>query len=82
MSQLLKISGKSSLLKYSRQPHWTAGHGGHGEGDFKHGSLGTGLLLDVPLGTVKSRLHAAVAAFAKQFEQLTGTVKQSKDDKA
>jgi GTP-binding protein len=42
----------SSLLKYSRQPHWTAGNGTHGEGDFKHGKVGTDLYLDVPLGTM------------------------------
>jgi len=42
----------SSLLKYSRQPHWTAGNGTHGEGDFKHGKLGADLYLDVPLGTM------------------------------
>jgi len=28
--------------------------------------------LDVPLGTVKSRLHSAVAAFAKNYRQATG----------
>ncbi len=42
----------SSLLKYSRQPHWTAGNGSHGEGDFRHGKVGTDLHLDVPLGTI------------------------------
>ncbi len=42
----------SSLLKFSRQPHWTAGDGAHGEGDFKHGKLGDELRVDVPLGTM------------------------------
>jgi RNA polymerase sigma-70 factor (ECF subfamily) len=27
--------------------------------------------LDIPLGTVKSRLHSAVAAFARQWELVT-----------
>lgn len=42
----------SSLLKYSRQPHWSAGNGTHGEGDFKHGKAGADLYLEVPLGTM------------------------------
>ncbi len=42
----------SSLLRYSRQPHWSAGNGTHGEGDFKHGRVGADLYLDVPLGTM------------------------------
>lgn len=42
----------SSLLQFSRQPHWTAGNGSHGEGDFKHGKVGADLRIDVPLGTM------------------------------
>lgn len=42
----------ASLLKYSHQPHWKAGSGTHGEGDFKHGKSGGDLYLDVPLGTL------------------------------
>jgi DNA-directed RNA polymerase specialized sigma24 family protein len=32
--------------------------------------------LDIPLGTVKSRLHAAVASFAKQWERAAAGAKQ------
>ena len=32
--------------------------------------------LGIPLGTVKSRLHAAVAAFAKQWKAVTGEASQ------
>ena len=32
--------------------------------------------LGIPLGTVKSRLHAAVAAFAKQYANITGENKE------
>ena len=33
--------------------------------------------LEIPLGTVKSRLHAAVASFGKQYKKLTS---KSEDD--
>lgn len=42
----------ASLLKYAHQPHWSAGNGTHGEGDFKHGKAGEDLILEVPLGTL------------------------------
>jgi len=42
----------ASLLRYSNQPHWSAGNGTHGEGDFRHGKAGDDLCLDVPLGTL------------------------------
>ncbi|NND02216.1 MAG: GTPase ObgE [Acidimicrobiia bacterium] len=42
----------ASLLKFSHQPHWIAGSGTHGEGDFKHGKAGEDLYLEVPLGTM------------------------------
>lgn len=42
----------ASLLKFDHQPHWSAGNGTHGEGDFKHGKLGDDLHLEVPLGTL------------------------------
>jgi len=45
-------AAEASLLKFAHQPHWTAGSGTHGEGDFKHGKLGSDLHLDVPLGTL------------------------------
>jgi len=45
-------SVSSSLLRYSRQPHWSAGAGTHGEGDLRHGRVGEDLVLEVPLGTL------------------------------
>ena len=42
----------ASLLRYSRQPHWQAESGRHGEGEFRHGRRGDILELPVPLGTV------------------------------
>ena len=45
-------AAEASLLKFAHQPHWIAGSGTHGEGDFKHGKLGSDLHLDVPLGTL------------------------------
>lgn len=42
----------ASLLKFTKQPHWSAGHGTHGEGEFKHGRAGSDLVVEVPLGTL------------------------------
>jgi GTP-binding protein len=42
----------ATLLRYQRNPHHTAGSGGHGEGDLRHGRRGEDLILPVPLGTV------------------------------
>ncbi len=42
----------ASLLRYDRQPHWTAEGGAHGEGELRQGSHGADLDLPVPLGTV------------------------------
>ncbi|MCZ6661840.1 MAG: GTPase ObgE [Actinobacteria bacterium] len=42
----------STLLRYQRNPHHTAGHGTHGQGDLKHGKTGEDAVLSVPLGTV------------------------------
>ena len=42
----------ASLLKFAHQPHWIAGSGTHGEGDFRHGKKGEPLHLEVPLGTL------------------------------
>ncbi len=42
----------STLLRYSRKPHWKAGSGTHGEGEFRHGRVGDDLVLPVPLGTL------------------------------
>jgi GTP-binding protein len=42
----------ATLLRYERNPHYTAGHGTHGQGDVRHGKSGEALILPVPLGTV------------------------------
>ncbi len=42
----------ATLLRYQRNPHYTAGHGTHGQGDVRHGKTGEALFLPVPLGTV------------------------------
>ena len=42
----------STLLRYQRNPHHTAGHGTHGQGDLRHGKTGEDTVLPVPLGTV------------------------------
>lgn len=41
----------STLLAFSRQTHWSAGDGTHGEGDLRHGRTGDDLILRVPPGT-------------------------------
>ena len=45
-------SSLSTLLRYSRKPHWKAESGTHGEGDLRHGKVGEDLVLPVPLGTL------------------------------
>jgi GTP-binding protein len=42
----------ATLLRYQRNPHYSAGHGTHGEGDLRHGKSGDDLVLLVPLGTL------------------------------
>jgi len=42
----------ATLLRYQRNPHHSAGHGTHGQGDLRHGKTGEALVLSVPLGTV------------------------------
>ena len=64
----------SSLLKYSRQPHWSAGNGTHGEGDFKHGKVGADLYVDVPLGTlVYDDAETLIADLVKDGQEVTVT---------
>ena len=41
----------ASLLTHSRQPHWAAESGTHGEGELRHGRNGADLVIPVPLGT-------------------------------
>jgi len=40
-----------TLLRYKRNPHHSAGHGTHGQGDLRHGRSGADVVLPVPLGT-------------------------------
>jgi len=42
----------TTLLGYSRRPHWSAQSGTHGEGELRHGRAGDELELRVPLGTL------------------------------
>ncbi len=42
----------ATLLRYQRNPHYSAGDGTHGEGDLRQGAGGADLILPVPLGTV------------------------------
>ena len=42
----------ATLLPFTRQPHWAAESGTHGEGDLRHGKRGADLLIEVPLGTL------------------------------
>ena len=66
----------ASLLRYQRNPHHSAGHGTHGEGDFRHGKAGRDLVLDVPLGTMvyddSGTLLADLVEEGQQFEAVKG----------
>jgi GTP-binding protein len=42
----------ATLLRYQRNPHYSASPGTHGQGDLRHGRAGKDLVLPVPLGTV------------------------------
>ncbi len=42
----------STLLRYRRRPHLSAGDGTHGRGDLRHGRRGADLEVPVPLGTL------------------------------
>ncbi len=44
--------GVSTLLRYRRHPHLSAGDGTHGRGDLQHGRRGKDLEVPVPLGTL------------------------------
>src|SRR5919106_2717069 len=52
----------ATLLRYQRNPHHAAAHGGHGEGDLRHGRTGDDLVLPVPLGTVVVDDHGVLIA--------------------
>ena len=55
-------SAASTLLRYSRKPHWKAPSGTHGEGDLRHGRVGEDLILPVPLGTLVRDLDGTLLA--------------------
>jgi GTPase len=42
----------ATLLRYKRNPHHSAGHGTHGQGELRHGKSGEDLVLPVPLGSL------------------------------
>ncbi|MFB3109970.1 MAG: GTPase ObgE, partial [Acidimicrobiia bacterium] len=42
----------ATLLRYKRNPHHSAGHGTHGQGELRHGKSGEDLVLPVPFGTL------------------------------
>lgn len=52
----------STLLRYSRKPHWRAESGTHGEGDLRHGRAGADLILPVPLGTLVREVDGTLLA--------------------
>ena len=52
----------ATLLRYKRNPHHSAGHGTHGQGDVRHGRGGESVVLSVPLGTVVSDEGGTVIA--------------------
>lgn len=61
----------ATLLRYSRNPHWRAESGTHGEGDLRHGRAGADLVLDVPLGTVvKDEAGTLLADLVEPGQQL------------
>ena len=66
----------STLLRYQRNPHHTAGHGTHGQGDLRHGKTGEDAVLSVPLGTVvhdsEDVLMADLVEEGQQAVVLTG----------
>ncbi|MEA1902824.1 MAG: GTPase ObgE [Actinomycetota bacterium] len=52
----------ATLLRYQRNPHHSAGHGTHGEGETRHGKRGEDVVLPVPLGTVVTDEDGVVLA--------------------
>jgi len=65
----------ATLLRYERNPHYTAGHGTHGQGDVRHGKSGEALILPVPLGTVVIDDEGTVVADLVQAGQEIEAVK-------
>ena len=53
----------TTLLSYHHSPHRKAGNGGFGMGDHRSGAAGESLELTVPVGTVRSSIHAALSIF-------------------
>ena len=66
----------ASLLRYQRNPHHSAEHGSHGQGDIRHGRAGESLVLSVPLGTVvlddEGTMLADLVAAGQQVEVVKG----------
>ncbi|MGA7097316.1 MAG: GTPase ObgE [Acidimicrobiia bacterium] len=66
----------ATLLRYQRNPHHSAGHGTHGQGDLRHGKAGDSLTLSVPLGTAiyddEGTLLADLVSAGQRFEAVKG----------
>ncbi|MGA7229031.1 MAG: GTPase ObgE [Acidimicrobiia bacterium] len=66
----------ATLLRYQRNPHHSAGHGTHGQGDLRHGKAGDSLTLSVPLGTAiydeEGTLVADLVSAGQRFEAVKG----------
>jgi len=66
----------ATLLRYQRNPHHSAGHGTHGQGDHRHGRGGDDLVLSVPLGTVvhddQGRMIADLVEEGQEVEVVKG----------
>ncbi len=52
----------ATLLRYKRNPHHSAGHGTHGQGELRHGKSGEDLVLPVPLGSLVTDDDGTVVA--------------------
>ncbi len=66
----------ATLLRYQRNPHHSAGHGTHGQGDLRHGKAGDSLTLSVPLGTAiyddEGTLVADLVSAGQRYEAVKG----------
>lgn len=66
----------ATLLRYERNPHYSAAHGTHGEGDLRHGKSGESVTLPLPLGTAvyddDGTLVADLVSAGQRFEAVKG----------
>ena len=62
-------SSVDSLRIFSRKRFYRAADGKDGKGKRKHGKKGDDLILNVPVGTVRSRLHYAKRALKTIIEK-------------